>query len=163
MADELRQHPIWKHAANIAAENFDYGDMITFDWLHQSFEIEKPEKGDFKTFQTYQFEMLSAIDGFRQTLLDNHQMATENIRGKGYRIVKPKEQTQYAEDKFNHDLKNNIRKAFNLLRNVAIDMLEENEKKRNADAIGRLAAVRAFSRNTTLKAKAIGHNKAVGE
>lgn len=119
--------------------------------MHNNFEIEKPEECDFKTFQSYQFEMLASIDGFRQTLLEQHSMATENVRGKGYRIVKPKEQTQYAEDKFNHDLKNNIRKAFNLLRNVALDMIDEEDKRRNSDAISRLAAVKSFSRNSNKK------------
>jgi len=145
--DTTKIHPIWKNAAVIAASQFSYGDLITFDWMHEHFKIIKPTEGNFDTFQAYQFEMLACIDGFRAEMLEEYKVALENVRGRGYRLVFPKEQTGYAETQFHKDLKRNIRKAVSLLHNIAVEALDAQDRQKNLDALGRIGSLKAMAKN----------------
>ena len=158
MSEVTRLHPLWKNAVEIAAEDFSYGDLITFDWLHDHFGIEKPTTGTFDSYQSYQFDFLASLDGFRRELLETHKMATENIRGRGYRVIEPKEQTGFAEKQLSNEMKRSIRKAFSVLTNIAIDAIDDSERKRNVDAIGRVAAIHALTKNR----RKIGFNENAG-
>lgn len=140
-AVSTRIYPEWKNAVAKAAESFQHGDLISFDWLHEHFGIQKPVTGLFNDFQEYQFEFLSAIDGFKNELLESHKMALANVRGEGYRVVMPKDQTEFAEKKFIIDIHKSVKRAASILNNIKFDALDDNERKQNADAKSRIAAI----------------------
>ena len=148
MGDVVRIYPEWKNAVSAAAERFQYGDLIDFEWLHKNFDIQKPTKGTFDEFQEYQFNFLAAVSGFQGELLEQYQMALENVRGKGYRVLKPKDQTQYAEKRFVEDTKRSLKKAISILNNIKFDALTDAERKENADAKGRIAAICSMSKRS---------------
>lgn len=141
--------PAWKNAVEIAANEFSHGDVISMQWLHDNFKITKPVNGTFDDFQKYQFAFLEAIDGFKNELLENHQMAIVNIRGEGYRVLQPKEHTGYAEEKFKKDLKKCAIKAVSILTHTKFDALDDNERRQSADVKGRIAAMYAMSKRTS--------------
>jgi len=145
--------PAWKNAVEIVASDFKAGDVLTMNWIHKNFMIKKPTRGTFDDFQKYQFEFLAAMDGFKNELLEIHQIAIANIRGEGYRILPPKEQTGYSEQKFVDDMKKSVKKAVAILSNIKFDCLSDVERKENADARGRIAAVYTMSKTKKLTEK----------
>jgi len=144
--NEQLTFPAWKNAVEIVAKDFKEGDLLTMDWIHTNFKIKKPTAGTFDSFQKYQFEFLAAMDGFKNELLEIHQIAIANVRGEGYRILQPKEQTGYSEKKFIDDMKKSVKKAVSILSNIKFDCLSDQERKENADAKGRIAAVYTMSK-----------------
>jgi hypothetical protein len=143
---EIIVFPAWKNAVCVAAVEFGYGDVISFDWLHTNFKISKPNHGSFDEYQKYQFAFLEAIDGFKNELLESHQIAISNIRGEGYRVLQPKEHTEYAETTFKKALKKCTTMSVKILTHTRFDVLDDNERKASADAMGRIAAVLAMSK-----------------
>jgi hypothetical protein len=149
-AQERMIYPAWKNAVELAAIEFKTGDLITMAWIHKNFMIKKPTTGTFETFQKYQFEFLAAIDGFKNELLEIHQIAIANVRGEGYRILHPKKQTEHAEKKFIDDLKKNVNKAITILTNIKYDQLDDKDRKDNADTKCRIAAIYTMSKKQKL-------------
>lgn len=153
MEPEQKVHPIWKDAASKVVEQFKEGDMISMDWLHRHFDIQKPEVCSFDAFQKYQFELMAATDGFKNELLEVYQIAIANVRGEGYRILPPNQQTGYAEKKFLGDIGKSVRKAASILSNINFDRLDDKERKENADAKGRIAAIFTMSKKQKVIAR----------
>jgi hypothetical protein len=148
MSDEgkVTLFPQWRQAAEDAAEKFTYGDVMPKEWLIEHFGLEPPRRGTAADFQKFQFDLLEAMDGFKEALLIEHKMALENVRGRGYRILQPNEQTAYTMRQFRIAVAREVRKAADLLQNVAADMLTQDEQRQNIDARGKLAAVHSFTR-----------------
>jgi hypothetical protein len=137
--------PTWRQAAKDAAEQFTYGDMITMDWLHEHFELKPPERGTARQFQAYQFDFLEAIDGFKNTLLGEHKMALQNVRGQGYRIVQPREQTDYGMNQLRTAMQREIRKAAEILHHVDRNLLTDEEWAHNINTRSKIAALASFT------------------
>jgi hypothetical protein len=147
---ETSLYPAWKNAVRVASMAFAPGDMISMAWLHYQFKIQKPTECTFDEYQKYQFAFLEAIDGFKNELLEDYQMAIANVRGEGYRVLQPKEQTGYAENKFKKELKKCASKAVSLLTHTKLDALDDNDRRENADAKCRVAAIFAMSKSKKL-------------
>src|SRR5690554_5230956 len=71
-------------------EDFQDGDLVSWDWLTYHLHITPKAQAE------NQFLMLERVDDFRNELLKEHLIALQNVRGKGYRIVPPAEQAEYA-------------------------------------------------------------------
>lgn len=138
--------PEWKNAVYVAVSEFNVGDIITIEWMHKNFKIDKPLHGSFDDFQRYQLRLLEYIDHFRSELLEEHNLAIANVRGEGYRILKPKEQTGYAELKFIREIKKSVKNAVSILNHINFDALDDAERKLNADTKARIAAVYSMSK-----------------
>lgn len=154
MNDRVTLFPMWKQAVQDAKEQFTYGDMITMDWLNQAFGIKRLERGTAEEFQKQQFDFLAAMDAFRDQLLEEHRMALSNVRGQGYRVLEPKEQTEFAMSEMRRRVRGEIRKAASRLHYVEHTLLSDDERKRNNDAMGKLAALQSFTRKTLRLPKA---------
>ena len=159
MADDIIEltdgkiDPPYLQAVADALGAFTYGDTISFDWLYEHFELAPPTDGTYEDFQQFQFSFLSAMDGFRDELLVEHKMALHNLRGQGYLIVKPKDQTPLAMANCKKDLQKVMRRAAGMLQHIAMDLLTQEEAQENAEARARLAALRTFSRKTMPETK----------
>jgi hypothetical protein len=146
--DNVTLFPQWRQAVEDAAEQYTYGDVMTREWLLDRFGLETPKLGTAKDFQKFQLDLLDAMEGFREALLVEHKMALENVRGRGYRILKPNEQTSYTMRQFSRGIAREINKAANILQNIATDLLTQDEQRENIEARGKLAAVHSFSNKT---------------
>jgi len=133
---DLMQHPGWKEA--LARFTFRYGEIITFEWLYDSFNIEKPKDfTSWKDSKKAQLEFLSNFKKLEEYLLEERQMALKNIRGKGYEIVTPAEQTAWAMQVGSNEIKNALHNMYERQINVNHKLLTTDEKKENSDAIAR--------------------------
>jgi hypothetical protein len=116
-------------------ENFNDGDLISWDWLHLTLEINDA------AVRENQFILVERIEAFKTALLESHQVALQNVKGKGYRIVPPNEQAYYAASEAAKYLQKGLKKAGNLLTHTRQDQLNSQEKKRHTDTEVRIAAL----------------------
>lgn len=146
---DVKLDPPWRQAAEDAAV-FGYGDVISFDWLYEHFDIRMPKHGSAEDFKRVNFRFLAAMDGFRAFLLERDNKALANIQGEGYRVVPPGEQTDFAMGQFRKAVRREMRKAAAHLVYIRHDMLTDEESRKNSDARGKLAAFRALTRKQKL-------------
>ncbi|WP_169457927.1 hypothetical protein [Ottowia thiooxydans] len=98
------------------------------------------------TFQARQFEWLASIEGFKATLLHDHQVLLQSVRGEGYRWCPPGEQTQAATREFERDAGRAFRMAGARLRNVRQGELTDDQRRDNVDAMAKILHLRGTVR-----------------
>ncbi|WP_205750331.1 hypothetical protein [Diaphorobacter sp. HDW4B] len=126
---------------------FKYGDIVPHSWLVAHFGLPLPDDTmSAASFQARQFEWLSSIEGFKSTLLHDHQVLLQSVRGEGYRWVPPPEQTQAATKEFERDARKAFRTAGNRLKNIRHLELTEDQRRTNVDALARLSQLRGTTR-----------------
>jgi hypothetical protein len=133
--------------ANNIAKMFNYGDVVTNEWLADNFKLRLPTHGSKKQFQAYAFEFLGMLEGVKKSLLEDHKMYLTNVRGKGYLIVMPNRQSDVAVDKLKKSLSSEINKAFRAITNVNEALLTNEDILKKDLNHGRVAAIAAFSRH----------------
>ena len=150
MGDILKQlvelHPAWRQAIkDFVSAEFKPGHVLDYDWLYAHFKIPQPSgSSSLNDAEQAQLRFLSAFKNFEETLLTDHQTALQNVRGIGYRIVPPKDQTEWAEKDGFSEIRKAYRKLGDRLSNVAIDQLSAEDRKKNADALARYAMLKAM-------------------
>jgi len=134
-----------------AAKVFSYGDMIPHSWILNAFKLEMPTEGTLDAFRKIQFEILGYTERFKDDLLARHKMYLKNVRGEGYLVIKPAEQTDTVMDALRVGVRTNIQKAMTALTNVNEALLSMEEMRYRDEATGKIAALSVFSKNRLLK------------
>jgi hypothetical protein len=70
----------------------------------------------------------------------------KNVRGEGYLLVMPKEQTSVTLDDMDGSLKKNMRKATKRLKHIRFDLLSEKKQQQNISARQRAAGIKSMLR-----------------
>ncbi len=150
--------PFWRQAVeHFLSESFAPGDIISYEWLYREFEITRPtEETPLGRAQKAELAFLGAFQSFQSALLHDHQIALTNIKGVGYQYVRPEEQTKWAEDQGDGELKKALRKRRDRLMNVPLHLLDADHRRQNADSLARLGmlagmAHRAFQRKSAME------------
>ena len=139
--EKLPIDPIWRQAAINAVEEFQYGEIIPWEWLSEELQLTRPnELLTSDQFQKLQFEQLTRVDGFKEEMLTQYERYLVNVRGQGYRIVEPPHQTREAMAKLQKELRKAINDAMQALVNVNAKALTLDDARENADARAKLAA-----------------------
>lgn len=138
--------PEYLQAVDDAIEDFYYGDIISIEWLYVHFDLHPPKIGTHDQFKTYQLKFLSAMDGFRELLLTEHKIMLQNVRGEGYLLVNPNEQTQIAWDKLKTEISRQINKAEAKITNINMAMLSDKAKQHNIEHQAKLSTIKAFNK-----------------
>lgn len=114
---------------------FDIGALIPHEWIRSMFQIRELNVKDFpdsKTFimavQEQQFEFLSLFEALRKDVLKNHSYYLINVRGQGYRIIHPNDQSQYAYDMLIKDVNKAFREANDIMTHVKTSAVAEEQK-----------------------------------
>lgn len=142
--DKFPEH---KHAVEVfLATNPKPGDIVSHDQLDEWLGIDESTVTDFESAQRLQFIRLSRIEAFKGELLLDHQIYVENVRGEGYRVVPPKDQSSAAEEFTRRTIAQAISKGISVAKNVNGNELTDAQRKENADAIARLANLRLMTR-----------------
>jgi hypothetical protein len=143
--DKIILDKVFIIAAEKAIKEFNYGDVISKQWLLEQFGIEMPEIGTQKDFNDFSFEFLQNMEGFKNYMLTQHKMLLVSVRGIGYEIVLPKHQSDYAMTRFKNNLNFELKKAIDtiLLTNEA--QLSHEDIKRRDSQHGKIAAIAAFT------------------
>ena len=142
---------VYVSAALAAVEEFTYGDTIGKDWLLAKFGLTQPIEGTKKDFDTFAFDFLQNVEGFRGVLLEEHKMHLLNVRGVGYQIVPPKAQTKVAMDRLKEKVSAEIKRAVTVLQNTNESLLSLDQIQEKDEAIGKVAAITAFNRQRLLR------------
>ena len=125
----------WFSLIGEIASNFGDGKLIAHEWLKEKFGLKKLELEDFenvsdflKAIEIQQFSYMSLVDKLRWDLLKEYKMYIRNVRGEGYEILRPEDQTQYGYDSFIDDVKKAIRIAGLIMNNVQpVDLTQQSK------------------------------------
>lgn len=115
----------WTSLLDEIQNKFKPGDLIPHEWLKHKFTLEKLRYEDFEGtedfiqgLQVQQFAYMTLIDSLRWQLLEERSAYLKNIRGDGYTVLPPPEQTKYGYDEFMKTVKSAIKQADLIMNNV---------------------------------------------
>lgn len=141
----LQLDPIWLNAAEKAARQYDYGDLIPWEWIRSELEIDPLEEGTYQQFKELQLRTLTLMDQFRDHLLIHHCKALLNVRGQGYRIINPGQQTATAMILLHQAIARHLHATRKLLTAINFTRLSDDQIRENVDARNKVAAIQAFN------------------
>ena len=115
----------WVSLLGEIAAKFSDGQLISHEWLKDKFGLKKLTLKDFETVEDFldardnqQWSYMQLVDSLRWQLLENYKAYLRNIRGDGYIILQPQDQTQYGYDHFVSDMKKAFKEAGLIMNNV---------------------------------------------
>jgi hypothetical protein len=147
---EVTLYPAWKQAVeDFIGAGFNPGDLVPHSWLADHFGM--PQLSDAMTmtpseYRDRQFTWLAHVECFKSALLEDHQIFLQSVYGEGYRWVPPQEQTGVAVKTFEREARRVYRQAGMRLTNVRADELTDEQRRENADQIGRLSMLQGMHR-----------------
>jgi hypothetical protein len=144
MSQTVHLDKLFVLAANEAVKSYHYGDVIPKKWLLKKFNIEIPEVGTKVDYDECAYEYLCNIEAFKEVMLKEHKMYLHSVRGKGYLIVNPAQQTDYAMTRLISNVRAEMTKAVDTLNHINQDLLSFEDIKKRDDAQGKIAAFAAF-------------------
>ncbi|EOW5843714.1 hypothetical protein P9775_005021 [Pseudomonas aeruginosa] len=139
---KITLHPEWRQAAKDLAAEFEYGDLITLEWLRNAFQLEEPRT--IEEFKSHQLDFLSCMDALRQELLVEYQLSLKNIRGAGYELVNPNDQVVVAWHSAFGKVRRELGKLAGAIRYIRHDELTDEKRREHADAQAKLSGIHAF-------------------
>lgn len=129
----VRLDPLWRQAVvDLLNECPEPGHLITKAWLNSHFELEEGYTAD--QFKRYHYAFLEAMEGFRNELLVDHNIALKVISGVGYQVIAPKEQTRHALAQGYRRIRRDVGAMAKMLRHVDVGQLTDEQRQENADA-----------------------------
>lgn len=139
----LQKLPIWKQAIeDFVAAGFTYGDLIPHEWFHEHFGLETPVTAqEQKDFQT---AMLANFGSLRAHMLEHYSMDLQCVRSTGYLVVRPEEQTLHALADTRKRMRSALAEGIQRATFVRHDLLTEEQRRENTDALAKLANTRAM-------------------
>lgn len=144
--------PSWKNAVELFIESeFEAGKVISHEWFYAAFGLIMPQLCETViTAQQSQLRYLSNMDGLKSVLLEEHNIALRAVRGIGYEIVPPKDQTAWAMSEARADLRKALRVGSARLTFVQADALTDEQRKENMDARAKLSFFRRENRKALI-------------
>ena len=140
--------PAEKLIKYVADQGLTYGDVLLHDDIEHAAGLSVPklsvvrEMKDqhelHKCMQEYQFALLAAVESLKKHMLIEHKMLLVNVRGQGYRIVQPNEQTDAAVRAGMKQVRKGLRTTAEGLEHTNVALLSAEEKSYNSSAKARL-------------------------
>ena len=142
----------WKNALfQFEHSDFNIGDVVPMGWFYEHFRVKsKAECTTPDEYETERLRFMQEMHSFQNALGLDHQLHLQNVRGEGYRILPPKEQTEFAMDKVQREMQLALQKAHFRLTNLRLDELTDEQRRQNADAQAKLSALRRKTRRVAL-------------
>lgn len=142
--DEAGQQTPWlaRAIATFDADGFKDGDMLSHLWLRHALDVPQPKS--LQQAEELQWALLSRMDAFRAWLLTERKIALESVRGRGYVIVPPGRQAEFACKEAMSLVRRGLHKGDQLLQHTRLDALTEDERRRHSDAHVRLNGVKGL-------------------
>lgn len=142
---ELVKHPVWKHALEqLLNEGLTPGDVIRKDKLFALFDIsvaKTPEE-----YEANQFKFVSNFKRLEKELLHEHFIGLRNVRGIGYEVLHPKDQTGYGMDHGFKEIAKAIKAMTQMVSFVDYAKLSAEDRRRNTDALTKIANFKAMQK-----------------
>lgn len=113
---------------------FTFGDTIPHSWIDNQLQLDDPASINGVQANEQAMHKMCVLDKAKDMLLINHQIHIVNVRGVGYKLVEPKEQTDVVMKNFSKKIKGTLRKTHKGLTNIRTSHLSHTERQRNVDA-----------------------------
>ena len=136
---------------NFEAADLGYGDFFSHKDVDAWLGLEYP---DFRRIHSQQelqeaikrhnLARLSAFEGLRDHLLQERQMYLISVRGEGYRIARPSEQTGHAVKKGMDKVNKSLRQLTKDVEHVNTKMLTASERAENSSVRARLNGLQSL-------------------
>ena len=117
------------------ANNYSDGRLIPHEWLRRKFGLKELSIEEFPSVKEFvegiklqQFAYMSFVDALRWQLLESERLYLRNVRGDGYIILNPNDQTKYGYDRFLKDVRKAIEEAGLIMNNVKPVSFEQQSK-----------------------------------
>ena len=142
--------PLWENAVlEFMKLNPKPGMVIDREWLDRQFGIEPPES--IEEYKQNQLRFLSAFDDFRNCLLRDHLIDLRALRGAGYEVIAPNQQTEIALNVGARNISKELRKMARSIAYVDVAQLNEPERKVHTDGLAKASSLRLmFNRRQIL-------------
>ena len=134
------------YVAKIANELYKYGDIINKDWLLSNFELKMPENGTFKEYQNFTLNFMEYVESIKSIMLEEYSKHLVSIKGEGYLIIMPSQQTEYAMKKLQKTIRTELNRAVTTIINTNEELLSLEDIKRKSESLGNIAALQAFTK-----------------
>lgn len=148
MDGSVRYYPLYKQAVvDLMEEDPLPGHVITDRWLDDHLGLERPgPDGRAADERQYRLDRFGAVERFKDWLLEKHKLALRRV-DRGYMVVPPGEQAQFAEEEGGALIERGLRKQRKLLHNTRLEALSKGERQRHEESLARLSAREAFMRH----------------
>ena len=143
---ETKKYPAWKNAIEIVLQRFDnegYGIMFSDEEILLMLELEKPKVGTYDTFQKFNLEKLSQLEGLKKALLEEQNLCLENVKGNGYMLMHPDDQVMKTSQKYYRHARKKMNKMVSILTYCDNDALSQEGKQKQINQLGKAAFIRA--------------------
>lgn len=140
MADKF---PEYKQAVDdFLSMNPQPGTIIDTEWIDKHLGIDKSQAKDWHSANRVNLQRLTRFEEFRSELLIEHRIYIENVRGKGYVVVPPGQQTERVAVRLMDEIRLAARRANAGIVNIDLEKLTDAEVKENTDMRAKLAALK---------------------
>ena len=137
---------IWRQAVlDFLDEKHAPGDTLTHQWFLEHFKMEVPDKLSREEWGKWSLKFLSYFMPFREHLLKNFCIDLQAIGGESFQIVPPEEQTRSAVLELGGGYKRIHKRCAKRLRYVDKDRLNQQQLQENADALSKVAQLKALA------------------
>lgn len=124
---------------------FTYGDAVKKSWLFNAFGIEEPKpQTSLKQAQEANLQFLASFQSLKSYFLNERSMALKTCHGVGHEIVKPPEQTEWADTELEREMKKAFARAAERLVNIDHSQLTTQQSRQNAESLARTGTMRAL-------------------
>jgi len=131
-------------AVDDANRTFNFGDVITRDWMDEAFGTIIPDILTKKEYIALTLDFLSGWEVFTQGLLQNHKKVLHSLGGGRWRIVLPENQASFALRVASKKITKAIAVAKDVQMNTRTDLLNAAQQAAHYDNVGKMAALEAL-------------------
>lgn len=143
--DAPKLYPAWRQAeADLLASGLAHGSLITQEWLDAAFGLKPPKT--IAEAERVQLVRLRQTQALRESLLENHRMMLRPVKGVGFTVIPPDQQTRVAVADRTREVKAAMVKLAREISHVDTSKLTDDQRKENTDAQAKLGALRAMFR-----------------
>ena len=147
-------HPSYLQVAKTIVDgDHSPGTLFTHEWLREGLHIRQLQDDEQSTvaeIRALDLQYLTAIDGLKAVLLEEHNIALRCVIGKGYEVLAPRDQVDVGANILETGVRKAIRKASATLTYCDVSGLSVNERSRQLDALAKAGALHAMSKRSPL-------------
>lgn len=127
-------------------EGKTYGSLLTHGWLYDALGVQDPKtvNGGYDAIQKATFTFASAQAAFSKLLLISHQMALDNVRGNGWRVVMPNEQAKWAMSEGMDEVQSALSKMSSRIKHTNTALLDRAQRQDYAKVQDHAAMVKRW-------------------
>lgn len=144
---ELKLFPAWKNAVKtLIASGLTYGSVVTKTQLVTLCELTPPTKLEEK--DAFDLQLMGCIANIKEQLLLAHQMLLVSNHDGSYRIVHPKDQTDYAVATGTKAIAKEITRMALNVQHTNTALLDHDQRRRNTDAQAKIAMLAGMTQKS---------------